>query len=283
MRDGRRPALLGLRPFLRREARSAAEVTCRCVGPGLLSGIGQREGQVQEERPKLVEVRRRIDAEVVRGRLGVKLLRVRALATALVVEDRLVVGGGVGEDGLLGIVARQHGGELVRGVAQFQQAHPLIHALALRQARRAVTAERPLANDTRVVARAAEQLRDGCVLAAQGHRVAVRAVVGPDACVPGVLAGEQRPARSGTARAARIRLGEAHAFGRQPVKVRRGEFLLPVAAQVPPAQVIGENEDDVGQRLVRRPAQAGGGSPGRSQQQAGGAEARPCRAFPRLV
>jgi hypothetical protein len=66
-----------------------------------------------------------------------------------------------------------------------------------------------------------------------------------------VLAGEERPAGGRTGRAAGIKLREAHPLRRHPVQVRRWNFLLAVAPEIAPAQVIGEDDEDVRMRLVR--------------------------------
>jgi len=61
----------------------------------------------------------------------------------------------------------------------------------------------------------------------------------------GMLAGEERR----TARRAdghRVGMGEAKALLRESVEVRRLMQIRAVAAEVAPAQIIGEDEDDVG-------------------------------------
>lgn len=63
-------------------------------------------------------------------------------------------------------------------------------------------------------------------------------------------AGHERASRRCTYRAASIAIGETHPFGGHPVQVGRGEFLLAVTAQVAVAEVVGEDEDDVGWPLL---------------------------------
>ena len=62
----------------------------------------------------------------------------------------------------------------------------------------------------------------------------------------GVLAGHEAAARRRADGAAGVGLGEAHALGRQAVEVGRLDALLAVAAEVAVAEVVGQDEDDVG-------------------------------------
>ena len=255
MRDGGGLALLRSGPLLRSESCRAAEILRRHVGARLLARVGQREREVQKEGAKLVELRSRKLGEVVRRASGEQVLRVVGLQAIRVHENGQVVSGriqdGVVEEPLQRVVPRDHGGELVRRVPQFEQPEPLVHALLLRHSRRAVAAETPLADDAGVVARALEHLRERRVLAAQRDRVAVRPVVATDARVASVLAREERPARGRTAGAARVGLREAHPLAGEAVEVRRGKLLLPVATQVSPAQIVREDDDDVRAGLIR--------------------------------
>jgi len=60
-----------------------------------------------------------------------------------------------------------------------------------------------------------------------------------------VLAGHQSRARGRAHRACRVSLGEAQAMLRQLIKVRRLIQIAAVAGEVRPAQVVGQDEDDV--------------------------------------
>ena len=66
-----------------------------------------------------------------------------------------------------------------------------------------------------------------------------------------VASGEQRGASRGADRRAAVVLGAAHALGREPVDVGRGQDGVAVAAQVAVAQVVGHDKDDVGTRRRR--------------------------------
>ncbi len=63
-----------------------------------------------------------------------------------------------------------------------------------------------------------------------------------------VLAGEDACPRWRADRASRVGVGEAHALRREPVDVRRLVERAAEAAQVAPAHVVDENEDEVGAR-----------------------------------
>jgi hypothetical protein len=60
-----------------------------------------------------------------------------------------------------------------------------------------------------------------------------------------VQAGHEHAARRRAHGAARVELREAHALGGELVEVRRLNQLLPVAAEFPIAEIVGEDEDDV--------------------------------------
>ena len=70
-----------------------------------------------------------------------------------------------------------------------------------------------------------------------------------DASAGGVLTGQDARARRGAQRAGGIGLRESDAAGGQPVEVGRLMILAAEAGEVAPAQVVGEDQDDV--RLVR--------------------------------
>ena len=46
-------------------------------------------------------------------------------------------------------------------------------------------------------------------------------------------------------RGSRIKLREPHAFGRELVQVRGLDELLAVRTEIPPAEVVGDNQNDV--------------------------------------
>ena len=84
--------------------------------------------------------------------------------------------------------------------------------------------------------------------------VPVEAVVA-DGGVPGVEAGHQRAPRGGADVGAGVKAFEAHTLGGELVEVGRADFALAIRADMADAEVVGEDEDDVG--LVRRGGEGG--------------------------
>src|SRR5690606_1344205 len=72
-----------------------------------------------------------------------------------------------------------------------------------------------------------------------------RSLVAPDVGMPGVLPREQRGPRWGTHGGARVKLGEAHAFGRKTVQMGGADVLLPIYTKVAVTKVIRKDEHDV--------------------------------------
>jgi hypothetical protein len=64
--------------------------------------------------------------------------------------------------------------------------------------------------------------------------------------VAGVLAGHETAAGRGAYGAAGVGLGEANAFGGEAADVRGADALLAIAFEVAEAEVVGEDEEDVG-------------------------------------
>ena len=89
--------------------------------------------------------------------------------------------------------------------------------------------------------------------------------VAADRGMAGVVAGHQATARRGADGAAGVALREAHALRGQAVEVRRLDLLLAVAAEVAIAQVVGQDENDVG-----RSGRIGRDGPMRKEQGEGG-------------
>ncbi len=116
----------------------------------------------------------------------------------------------------------------------------MAEAFAERFAGGAFFAEIPFAERDGLVVGGHEDLRDGDVDGAQGH-----AAVAADVRVAGVFAGEERAARGVANGAARVGLGEAHALRRHAVEVGRFDHRLAVAAQFPPAEVVGHDENNI--------------------------------------
>ena len=125
-------------------------------------------------------------------------------------------------------------------------------------------AEMPLADASGDVARPLEQ---------RGERQASlfdqQRVVGPDRAVarpgaPAIAASQQVVAAGRADRRRRVPLGESHPFPRQPVDVRRPDLRRAIAADIAVAEVVGENNDDVGPPFRGR-GKAGGRRASRSR------------------
>src|SRR5207253_1633990 len=67
-----------------------------------------------------------------------------------------------------------------------------------------------------------------------------------------VQSSHQSAARRGADRAARVEIGEADAFGSQPIEVRRLDPALSVAAQITVPKVVGQNQNDARSPRRRR-------------------------------
>ena len=137
----------------------------------------------------------------------------------------------------------------------------LVKALVLRP--KALRSHVPLASEERGVPALPERFGHGDlferhpvrVAGRQQHGVAVplfrlvapaRADVVGDAQANRVLAGHNAGAGRGADRTGGVGLGEAGAGLRQPVDVGRFVELAAVAAEVTPAEIVGQEEDDVG-------------------------------------
>ena len=110
-------------------------------------------------------------------------------------------------------------------------------------------AEVPLADAGGGVALVLEQARDGEPARLDERRRAALQHAALQRTAPGVAAGQDAVARGRADGRGTMGVGEDHAFARQAVEVRRADFGFRVeAAQVAVAEVVGEDEDDVGPR-----------------------------------
>ena len=114
------------------------------------------------------------------------------------------------------------------------------------------TAEVPFAEMGGCVARLPEEAgegRDGGVEEvghASAEVVGFGREVAVDAMAGGKLAGWEGGAAGGAHRAADVELGEEGALGGETVEVGRFDSAVAVATEVAPAEIVGEDEDDVG-------------------------------------
>ncbi len=170
------------------------------------------------------------------------------------------------------VVVPQVRGKVLVGVDMLDVAVELVEAahVGVGVLVRLLGSETPLSDARRTVAGQPQHLGEGEV--GVGERVLPPALrVLPHGAVAGVQPGEQRAPRRRAQRRARVRGLELHALGRQPVQVGGADGALPVAADLPPSQVVGQDEQDV--RPRGQGAAAGGGlgarGGGRGQGEAG--------------
>jgi len=86
---------------------------------------------------------------------------------------------------------------------------------------------------------------DGCIAVAQR-------VDQPDGKTGGIAPGHEGHAGRATDRAGGVVAGKAKSLAGEPIEVRRTIVRPAVAAQIAVAQVVGENENDVGRPVARR-------------------------------
>lgn len=175
---------------------------------------------------------------------------------------------GAGFQGQLFPITPEMGRRVVVGIPVGHVDQRLIETVALGSAGTIGPAEPPLAENGRPVARRPEQVGHGPLAGTD-----IGAAVVPDEGVSGVLAQQQGGAGGGADGAARIGLGETDPFGRHPIEAGRENLFLPVAAEVAVAQVVGQNEEDIGPGARLRGRGPGqGGRRGQRQQGQGGWE-----------
>jgi hypothetical protein len=147
------------------------------------------------------------------------------------------------------------------GVHLGEEAEPLVPAFARGIAGITEATDAPFAEHGGGVAGLLEHFGDGEVAGLQEFFVSL---VAADAGVAGVEACHQRAAGRGADGAAGVDLGEAGTFGGHAVDVWRLDFLLAVAAEVAVAEIVGEDEDDVGRAALGENRDGEGGQEGAS-------------------
>ena len=154
-----------------------------------------------------------------------------------------------------GGVAIEKLGILVVGVGLVDEAVERIPALAPRRGIGVGLAEAPLADHGGGVARGAEALGDGEVAGLEGDTAAVVAAadeVVAHSGVAGVVAGQERIPRGCADSGAGVVVGEDEALAREAVDIGCGVARLAVEAHLAVAEVIGQDEDQVGTRVGLR-------------------------------
>ena len=220
-----------------------------------------RGGPVEKEGLVLVvarEFQRGIGDEIRRVLIALEALVGLRFRRVLVRTQRVVRGEGrVVESDRLVVVPEVGGIKIVRH-ALAVVAEPAVKALLQLRPAGGRAAEAPFAEAARRITGGLEDFsqcdrRVGnrilpLVLRLAESRQPLRIVCLPvvaDEGVAGVLAGHQHAARRGADRISAVVLGELHALRSQAVHIRRLDDLLPVAAEIPRTEVIGQDEDDV--------------------------------------
>ena len=128
-------------------------------------------------------------------------------------------------------------------------AEEVVEALLQRVALRPGRPEPPLAHRAGRVAERLQDLGNRQLRARQRPLpFRLKLAVVADRGVSGMPSRQQHPARGRADGVARVVLREAHAARGERVERRRLDLLLPVAAELAPAEVVGQDEDDVGRR-----------------------------------
>ena len=81
----------------------------------------------------------------------------------------------------------------------------------------------------------------------------------------GITAGEERRPRRRADGLGDMEVGEPHPFAGEPIEVRRGGGLSAVAGWITPAEVVGEDDDDIRRTARRRRSGRRDRHPGRTQ------------------
>ncbi len=150
---------------------------------------------------------------------------------------------------LTGFIAPQVVGKVIVGVMLIQVAVELIEPMLPRQARLRLPdiPQPPLPKQRGPVACRLQDLGHRDILRLQRLRCGIGlARIASHSRAAMMLSGHQHAARRRTNGRSRIKMGEAKALGRHLVQVWCLDHLLAIAAQVTPAEVIRQNEDQIG-------------------------------------
>ena len=187
-------------------------------------GVRNGVGQVEEERIVLASF------DEIDGARSEKIVRIHARHAEIARNIELVL-----------VLPKMVRIKCVR-VGLVKITEPFVEALQIRDARTSGAAQSPLAEDTGAVAGLLQDFghRDIGLLQVDIFRVPA------DAAVADVLARHKGAPRGSADGIAGVNLREAHAFGGEAVDVRCLNALLPETAQVAVAEIVGENENDIG-------------------------------------
>src|SRR6185437_9855610 len=133
-------------------------------------------------------------------------------------------------------------------------AEPAVETLFKRSAAAANRSQSPLAETAQRVPLLLEQQRQ-LQRTGGNRRLSFRKPLGlaiiADVGVPRMLAGHQHAARRRADIVTRVVGREAHSLTGQAIKVRRLDLLLPIATEIAVAEIVGNEEDDIGWFFLR--------------------------------
>jgi hypothetical protein len=211
----------------------------------LQGNVGNGESKVEEKRARLVFAHK---TEGILGHEIVSVMFADELLAAFVALEHFLLG-----------VAPKMIGIIIVSLPLAQIAIKIIEALAVGFSSAARAAEAPFADAACFVAGCVQEVAkckspsgDG-PLSFRGEFTIITYIG-----VAGMLAGEKHAARRRTDRTAGVKLSKAHPPGGKPINVGRFDLRLTVTAEFGVAQVIGQQEDDIGGRV---------GSPGQTRDQ----------------
>ena len=167
---------------------------------------------------------------------GKQIGYVKSLVATLVFRESIAVFPRV-----LWVVAVEVIGVIILRTGLVQEADKLVKPFPLGCPGCVLTAQSPLADQSRVVAGPVEDLGQGQVIRLECGRV-----IAQRQRVSCMQSGHQRVERACECGAACVETGEAHAFRRHPVDIRRLYSCLAVAPEIAITEAIGKNDHEVG-------------------------------------
>ena len=203
-------------------------------GWNLVSTVGQRPGDVEVEGAVFAisnEVEGKVEDEVVHVGAGVLSFVIRIYDTLFVAPK------------VIGIISM--------GVSLVEVAEPLVESLAVRDAGGVRLTQAPFAGHPGMITGALQKLGDGEVFGLQRDTFLIShaaddAEVVADPTVTAVQTGVENATGRRADRGAGVALGKARSALGESIEVRCRDDGSPVAPEVLVAEVIAENEDDVG-------------------------------------
>ena len=207
----------------------------------LVVGMRHSEREVEEKRPRFTtrdEISRLIEKEIA----GIH----QPLGRVAGARDRSDLRDDVGQRHAFAVAPQKIRVVVVR-VRLVEKTKRVIEAVFARLALVAGVAEAPLADERSRVTRRLQDARDRDITGAQHLRLGIfHASVAAHARVTHMQTRHKHAARGRTHRVARVKLRETHPFGRELIEVRGADNFLSVRAEVTVAEIVGQNENNIG-------------------------------------